>query len=346
MGLLAAVSHRVLPFGITLAADFPPPGLVAPPLAETLAELEERTQRLRRLENLYHKGQEAAWDGRKVLADALARRGPITLAPEKRAALTRIFAVLMWGELAAWETASYLAEHIRDNTEAKMAATLQTFDEARHFYVLRDYLKAMNGPAAAPPAPDAFVKTILTQIIASHSIVEKLVGMQLFVEHIAVHLFRHIAEVDVEPVLTELLPYFHRDESRHVALGKLYLPEKFRALAPLAAGRLQLYQLWLMTFMSLSIEYHQRDAEALGLDTRVAMVRALRDQTRMIEDMGDARVRKGALLLPKRLRFINRYLIRQTYPEAGEKVHRPFRYARPLVRKFAEHAEGVWARVA
>lgn len=346
MGLLASVSRRVMPFGIPLGTDFPPKNMVQPPMADTLAELEARTQRLQRLENLYHKGQEAAWDGKKLLAEALAKHGPIALSDEKKQALTNIFAILMWGELAAWEVASFLAENIRENTEAKMAATIQTFDEARHFYVLRDYLFAMNGPGAPLPAPNAYVKSILTQILATDSVVEKLVGMQLFVEHIAVHLFKHIAEVNVEPVLSELLPYFHRDESRHVALGKLFLPEKFRELTAFETARIHLYQLWLMTFMSLSIEYHQRDADALGLDTRTAMVRALRDQTHMIEDMGGMKDRKGALLLPKQLRFINRYWIRQTFPAPGEKVDLPFRYARPLIRKFAEEAEKVWAMVA
>ena len=346
MGLLSSVSRRVMPFGIPLGTEFPPKHMVQPPLAATVAELEARTQRLQRLENLYHKGQEAAWDGKKLLAETLAKHGGVSLPDEKRKALTSVFSILMWGELAAWEVASFLAENIRDNTEAKMAATIQTFDEARHFYVLRDYLFAMNGPGSELPAPNAFVKSILTQIIGSESVIEKLVGMQLFVEHIAVHLFKHISEVNVEPVLTELLPYFHRDESRHVALGKLFLPEKFKELSAIEVARLQLYQLWLMTFMSLAIEWHQKDAEVLGLDTRTAMVRALKDQTFMIESMGGVKERRGALLLPKNLRFVNRYLIRQTFPAPGEHQSFVFRYAAPLRRRFAESAEKVWSLVA
>ncbi|MBA3456745.1 MAG: hypothetical protein H0T42_26890 [Deltaproteobacteria bacterium] len=53
----------------------------------------------------------------------------------------------------------------------------------------------------------------------------KVVGMQLLVESTAVVRFRTIAEAKLEPVLTDLLYYFERDEARHVGLGVLTLPE-------------------------------------------------------------------------------------------------------------------------
>lgn len=344
MGVVNQMSRRFLPFGIPLRSDFPPAHMVEKPVGFSVEELEQRTKRLQRLENLYHKGQDAAWDGKKVLADLVKEHGPVHVDPEKRDAIRNVFGLILWGELAAWETASYLAEHIRDNTEAKMAATLQTFDEARHFYVLRDYLRLL-GIEEMPPV-NSFVKTILSQILETDSVVEKLIGMQLFVEHIAVHLFKHIAEINVEPVLSHLLPYFQRDESRHVALGKLHLPELLRELSPKETARLYLYQLWLMGFMSMSIEYHQKDADVLGLDTRKAMMRALRDQTEMIESMGSYSNRKGTLLLPKRLRFLNRYMLRNVYAAQGEDQALAFKLTRPYVRRFAVSAEKVWGAIA
>lgn len=344
MRWIPSLSRKVMPFGIVLGSEFPPAHILQRPVGLTVEQLEERTRRLAKLENLYHKGQEAAWDGKAVLAELIAKHGPIRISEEKRTAIINIFGIILWGELAAWEVASYLAENIRDNTEAKMAATIQTFDEARHFYVLRDYLREL-GCQEIPPI-NSFVKSILTQLLETDSVLDKLVGMQLFVEHIAVHLFKHIAEMRVEPVLSELLPYFQRDESRHVALGKLHLPEIFESLSSFETVRLYLYQLWLMTFMALSIEYHQKDARALGLDTRQAMVRALRDQTQMIEEMGALERRKGALLMPKRLRFLNRYLIRNAYPRQSEHVAAPFRYTRPHIERFAITAERIWRMVA
>jgi rubrerythrin len=344
MGFVTSVSRRVMPFGIPLRSEFPPRRLVERPSGATIAELEARTKRLGKLENLYHKGQEAAWDGKTILREAFELHGPIDLPEEKRGAIISIFGVILWGELAAWEVASYLAENIRDNTEAKMAATIQTFDEARHFYVLRDYLKEL-GQGEIPPV-NSFVKSILTQILATNSTVEKLVGMQLFVEHIAVHLFKHIAETNVEPVLSHLLPYFQRDESRHVALGKLHLPDLFARMSRTEIMRLQLYQMWLGSFMAMSIEYHQKDAEILGLDTRKAMTRALRDQTAMIDEMAGASGRNGGLVLPRRLRFVNRYLLRNWFPAAGESANIAFRTAHPLVQRFTHVAERAWSWVA
>src|SRR5580704_15717662 len=91
----------------------------------------EEATRARRLEGLYHVGQEKAWDGRKVLAELVAKHGPIQIADDKRRALTKVFSIIMWGELAAWKVASQLADQIVP-LEAKMAATSQAHDEARH----------------------------------------------------------------------------------------------------------------------------------------------------------------------------------------------------------------------
>ena len=93
--------------------------------------------RLDKIERLYHVGQDQAWDGRAVLDALIEKHGPPRLDPERRAAAMRILSVLLWGELAAWAISADLAEHI-DHVEAKMAATSQAHDEARHFYVLRD----------------------------------------------------------------------------------------------------------------------------------------------------------------------------------------------------------------
>jgi hypothetical protein len=229
-----------------------------------------------------------------------------------------------------------------------MAATIQTFDEARHYYVLRDYLMKLGLPTL--PQPNSFVRTMLAQLLATDSMVYKLIGMQLFVEHIAVHLFKSLSEVAVEPVLADLLHYFHRDEARHVGLGKLYLPEILNKLSRREALQLQLYQLWLITFMQFSIEYHRRDAEALGIDIGDAMRKALRDQTEMLEDIKQTRGVRGVVLLPKRLRFVNRWLLKQLWGGKNVAPADDGVLSSPTLRqarfRVAEAAERVWAKVA
>jgi hypothetical protein len=347
MGWISSTTRRVLPFGIPLKAEFPPVQLVdARPTQEmTLRELEERTRRLQKLENLYHKGQRLAWDGKQVLAELVEKHGGVIDLPrEKREALANIFTIIMWGELGAWEVASYLAEHIRDHTEAKMAATIQTFDEARHYYVLRDYLQMLDVPL---PQPNSFVKSMLAQLLATDSVLYKLIGMQLFVEHVAIHLFRALSEARVEPVLADLLYYFQRDEARHIGLGKLYLPELLPRLSRREALQAQIYQLWLVTFMQMSIEFHRKDAELLGLDIHEAMMKALRDQGEMLDEIKGAKGVRGVVVMPRRLRFVNKFLLDQLWSQQrGANLG----LSNPVMKRARTHfvnvAERVWGAVA
>ena len=131
--------------------------------------------RTRKLERIYHLSQQHAWDGRAVLSSLIEKHGGIQLAPDKRESLARIFSIILWGELAAWVVSADLAERIED-VEAKMAATSQTFDEARHFYVMRDYLRALDVPI---PRLDAYTRVILRELLATEDVIYKLVGMQL-----------------------------------------------------------------------------------------------------------------------------------------------------------------------
>src|SRR4051812_2290186 len=175
----------------------------------------------RRLERLYHLTQEHAWDGKAVLAELVAKHGPPgkKLSAETRASLVQLLTVLLWGELAAWTISADLALSI-DDMDAKMAATGQVFDEARHFYVMRDYLMLLNrsftedGTPQAIPRLGGVARTPLIDVMSTPSLAKKLIGMQLLFETNAVVIFRRLGESGVCPVLGELLPYFERDESR------------------------------------------------------------------------------------------------------------------------------------
>jgi len=72
----------------------------------------EDAKRFVRCERIYHLGQELAWDGKDVLAELLQKHGGIRLAPDKREALKTVFAIIMWGELAAWKISAQLADRL------------------------------------------------------------------------------------------------------------------------------------------------------------------------------------------------------------------------------------------
>ena len=69
----------------------------------------KEARRLGKCENIYHRGQELAWDGRDILGEQLAKHGGVHLAEPQRGALERIFAIIMWGEMAAWKISATVA---------------------------------------------------------------------------------------------------------------------------------------------------------------------------------------------------------------------------------------------
>lgn len=222
---------------------------------------EARTHTLARI---YHKGQEQAWDGRAVLDELEAKHGGIRFPEDKKEAFARVAAVLLWGELAAWSISADLALKLED-TPAKMAASSQVFDEARHFYVLRDYLWRAGVPVEKL---GGWSRQLLVELLETDNLLYKVVGMQLMVENIALAMFKMIAEARTEPVLTDLLYYFERDEARHVGLGVLTLPPILTDLGSRDAFALWAFQTR-MQLMMLAGGLTLRDAFAtLGVDQR------------------------------------------------------------------------------
>jgi hypothetical protein len=198
---------------------------------EPLALAEEQTNKLRRI---YFKSHAQAWDGPALLRDAVSKHGGIQLSREKRIALSYPINMLMWGELAAWIVSAELTERLED-PDARMAASSQVFDEARHFYVLRDYLAMLHVPQ---PQLDPYFAAGARLLLDSKDLTLKLMSMQLLAEGTAQAIFQFLGESEIEPVLTEILPYIERDEARHVGLGILHLPDRLAKLTPRQARKL------------------------------------------------------------------------------------------------------------
>ncbi|GEM_PF-1476082 len=210
-----------------------PPYAYGDPSIVGLAEARTST-----VARIYHKTHEQAWDGRQVLDDLIAKHGAIHFPPEKKAAFARVASVLLWGELAAWSISADLALKLED-TPAKMAASSQVFDEARHFYVLREYLWRAGIDVQHL---GGWSRRLLVELLETDNLLYKVVGMQLLVESTAVVMFHSIADAKLEPVLTDLLYYFERDEARHVGLGVLTLPDVLSGLSEAEAARLWWFQ--------------------------------------------------------------------------------------------------------
>jgi hypothetical protein len=277
--------------------------------------LAEAQEKYAKLERLYHVGAQKAWDGKAVLGELLRKHGGIRIPPEKKRALAEIFSTILWGELAAWTISADLALQLED-TEAKMAATSQVFDEARHFYVMRDYLLALD--VEIPPL-DGYTHTVLTELLETDRLVDKLLGMQLIVESVAVTLFRAVAQAGVEPVLSELMPYFERDEARHVGLGVLYLPRLLARATLAERTRLKLLQLKIVTLIGWGTHLKKPYFEALGIDNNDGFRRGTRLQREVMDGMRtpDGEEPPGVLLGSRQLNRVNDYAIDLFFPRLG-----------------------------
>jgi hypothetical protein len=246
-------------------------------------------RRARRMESIYHVGQSRIWDGREVLKELVAKHGAPRLPPEKGRALARVFAIIMWGELAAWKISAQLADELVP-LEAKLAAASQVHDEARHFYVMHDYLEALG---QKPEPMEFWSQRVLAMTLGTDNLTKKLMGMQLTVETIALVIFQRVRELEVEPVLTELMPYYERDEARHVGLGVQLVPQLMNALSVPQAIDVALFQLDLLMTTLVALKAIEPDLLLLGVDPRSMLGIAFRKQGEI-----DAQIKKEYPLWP------------------------------------------------
>ena len=236
---------------------------------------DREARRAKRMESIYHVGQDRIWDGKDVLAELIARHGPPKLAERERGALSQIFSVIMWGELAAWKISAQLADVIVP-LEGKLAASSQVHDEARHFYVMHDYLEALGHQ---PPVLDYWSKRVLTMTLETKSLAKKLLGMQLTIETIALTIFQRVRELEVEPVLTELLPYYERDEARHVGLGIQLLPALVSSMSYAERVDFAVFHLDLYGSAVMSLKSLEPALMSIGLDPRSLLAIGFRKQS-------------------------------------------------------------------
>ena len=279
---------------------------------------EREAQRARKLESIYHLGQERIWDGREVLRDLLAKHGTDNLEPQHRKALGRIFSIIMWGELAAWKISAQLADELVP-LEAKMAAASQVHDEARHFYVMHDYLKAIgHTPGPMDPASRRVVEITL----GTKSLVKKLLGMQLTIETIALTLFAQVRAMNVDPVLTELLVYYERDEARHVGLGIQLVPELLSKLSPLEQAGVLAFEVDLLGSSMMSLKAMEPDLASVGVSPRDILTLGFRKHREIYETIREEFT--DAPGTPPGEHILN-VLTELLFPIEGREVHVPAR---------------------
>jgi hypothetical protein len=108
--------------------------------------------------------------------------------------------------------------------DAKLYASTQVVDEARHVEVFARYLEEKLG---GPYHINAHLRMLLDDIINDSRWDMTYLGMQVMVEGLALAAFGFLHQMTGEPLLKQLLRYVMSDEARHVAFGVLSLKEVY-----------------------------------------------------------------------------------------------------------------------
>jgi len=139
-----------------------------------------------------------------------------TYTDEQRKATVAILTLIGHGEAYAWMISTELLNEVK-STGGRAALTAQVLEEAKHFVVLRELIKAFD---VEIPRLSAWEYLLLERGFKAKGL-EKFFAMNILVEGFALSLFGMMGHM---PGL-KILRLFHLDESRHTALPASYFQE-------------------------------------------------------------------------------------------------------------------------
>ena len=162
--------------------------------------------------------------------------------------------------------------------DAKLYASTQVVDEARHVEVFARYLDEKLGGSYQI---NAHLRMLLDDIVNDSRWDMTYLGMQIMVEGLALAAFGNMQQMTTEPLLKKLLRYVMSDEARHVAFGVLSLQEVYKEMSDAEIKERQEFAYEASVrmrdrFMS------QEVWERMGVNPRDVVPLILRDPTREI----------------------------------------------------------------
>ena len=132
-------------------------------------------------------------------------------------ALLRISGILH-GEQGALGASTGLADMLLDAGAQEYAAN-QAREEARHVHGFARYLDSRFGEVMPPSET---LDRILKHIVGSNVIYEKLIGMQMVIEGLAMGVFASLYQDSNDPVLRRLCQLVMTDEAFHHRFGQIW----------------------------------------------------------------------------------------------------------------------------
>jgi len=249
-----------------------------------------------KIHRLYQKAKKGQWDFEKErdfpeTCDEINEWLGIT--NEVRLAAARAFSSFYYGEHGAKLISAQLTVIAPTNEAAKFLST-QTMDEARHMEVFEGILGFIDEIHPINP----FLNAFLGDILRVKHFEDKLVGMNLLVEGLALSAFQMVVK-NFKPgincseqgykAIGAPIERIIRDESRHVGFGVLMLPEMLSKLSRRRKIALRVRQLGWLALLYGSVKYHQKDLETIGLDYMKLLDDLITDhEQRVVECGGEA----------------------------------------------------------
>ena len=162
--------------------------------------------------------------------------------------------------------------------DAKLYASTQVMDEARHVEVFARYLDEKLG---GEYQVNVHLRSLLDDIVNDSRWDMTYLGMQIMVEGLALAAFGFLHQLTGEPLLKKILRYVMSDEARHVAFGVLSLKECYDDMSDLEMKDRQEFAFEAGIRMRDRL-MQQEVWERMGVDVRQVMPLILEDPTRNV----------------------------------------------------------------
>jgi hypothetical protein len=162
--------------------------------------------------------------------------------------------------------------------DAKLYASTQVVDEARHVEVFARYLDEKLG---GEYQINVHLRMLLDDIINDSRWDMTYLGMQIMVEGLALAAFGFQHEMTTEPLLKQLLRYVMSDEARHVAFGVLSLKEAYDQMSDKEMAERQEFAF--EAALRMRDRFMSQEVwERMGVNTRDILPVILGDPTRIM----------------------------------------------------------------
>jgi hypothetical protein len=191
--------------------------------------------------------------------------------------------------------------------ECSYYLSAQCFDEARHVFVLENYLKKLG----SPPKYDYTYHVLGQAASVGFFRVENWLFSTLFSENFASVFLRRAKTAKIDPIGAEVCKYLQIDESRHLHFLHIVLPDIMDRMSLFGRGYVKMSQYFIMKFTEVVSRSLEADAHVVGLDRRALMEEVFENVERAYEGFGVPR------------RFLPFPTIKSTGSLKKTSIHRP-----------------------